>query len=60
MGRGGTVGVGRGGSSLGGVNISNASSNYLQLKSDSCNSPAGYHPSDSTSGQSIVLGHSSQ
>ena len=55
----GTVGVGWGGSSLGGVNISNASPRYLQSERvtiDSCNYPPGYHPSDSTSGQSIVLG----
>ena len=55
----GTVGMGWGGSSLGGVNISNASPKYLQPErviSGSCNYPTGYHPSDPTSGQSIVLG----
>ena len=54
----GTVGVGWGGSSLGGVNSSNASPKYLQpesLISGSCNYPQGYHPSDPTSGQFIVL-----
>ena len=42
-----------------GVNISNASPKYLQPErviSGSCNYPPGYHPSDPTSGQSIVLG----
>ena len=56
----GTVGVGWGGSSLErGVNISNASPKYLQperMISGSCNYPPGYHPSEPTSGQSIVLG----
>ena len=42
-----------------GVNISNGSPKYLQPErviSGSCNYPPGYHPSDPTSGQSIVLG----
>ena len=55
----GSVGVGWGGSSLEGVNISNASPDFLQPErviSGSCNYPPGYHPSDPTSGQSIVLG----
>ena len=54
-----TVGVGWGGNSLGGVNISNAIPKYLQPErviSGSCNYPPGYHPSDPTSGQSIVFG----
>ena len=54
-----TVVVGCGGSSLGGVNISNASPKYLQPEratSGSCNYPPGYLPSDPTSGQTIVLG----
>ena len=58
----GTVRVGWGGSSLGGVNISNASPEYLQPErviSGRCNYPPGYLPSDPTSGQSIVLGSSS-
>ena len=48
----GTVGVGWGGSSLGGVNISNASHTYVQpdrVISGSCNYLPGYHPSDPTS-----------
>ena len=44
---------------IGGVNISNASPEYLQPErviSGSCNYPPGYLPSDPTSGRSIVLG----
>ena len=44
---------------MGGVNISNASPEYLQPErviNGSCNYPLGYLPSDPTSGQSIVLG----
>ena len=55
----GTVGVVWGDSSLGEVNISNASPEYLQPErviSGSCNYPPGYLPSDPTSGQYIVLG----
>ena len=47
---------------IGGVNISNASPEYLQSErviSGSCNYPPGYLPSDPTSGQSIVLGSTS-
>ena len=54
----GTVGVGWGGSSFGGVNISNAFPKYLQpeiLINGSCNYPPGYYHSDLTSGQSVVL-----
>ena len=54
-----TVGVGRGVSSLGGVNINNVSPKYFQPErviSDSDSYPTGYLPSDPTSGQCIVLG----
>ena len=47
------VRVGWGDDSLGGVNMSNVSSKYLQSErviSGSCNYPPGYHPSDPTSG----------
>ena len=53
------VGVGWCVSSLGGVNISNASSTYLQPEiviSGSCNYPRCYLPSNPTSGRFIVLG----
>ena len=43
----------------GGVNISNASPKCLQLErviSGSCRYPSGYHSSDPTTGQTIVLG----
>ena len=55
----GTVEVGWGWQLIRGVNINNASPEYLQPErviSDSCNYPPGYLPSDPTSGQSIVLG----
>ena len=44
---------------IGGVNICNASAEYLEPErviSGSCNYPPGYLPSDPTRGQSIVLG----
>ena len=58
----GTVGLSWGGSSLGGINISNASPKYLQPErviSGSYNYPPGYHPSDPTNGQPIVLSSAS-
>ena len=54
----GTVGVGWGASSLGGVNISNASPKYLQPErviSGICNYPPFLLPSYPSSAQSIVL-----